>query len=152
MGKISCFCFEQFNTKRLEYDTIKNGSSNCLYHVSFKFKVSQKSIFNSLDHLLKKILDSAYYNRIMVFGSVLFWHWEAMLISKLSIRVIPLPFDNIENLLTKSDFKIALNPGSSYEDAFKTSTDPIWKAVWTERIKPFLEDYRSFAGSNEYIT
>ena len=43
MGKISCFCFEQFNTKRLEYDTIKNGSSNSLYHVSFKFKVSQKS-------------------------------------------------------------------------------------------------------------
>ena len=89
----------------------------------------------------------------MVFGSVLFWHWEAMLISKLSIRVIPLPFDNIENLLTKSDFKVALNPGSSYEDAFKTSTDPIWKAVWTERIKPFLEDYRSFAGRNKiYIT
>ena len=147
MGKISCFCFEQFNPKRLEYDTIKNGSSNCLYHVSFQIQgVSKKYIFNSLDHLLKKILDSAYYNRIMVFGSVLFWHWEAMLISNLSIVVIPLPFDSIEKLLTESDFKIALNPGSSYEDAFKTSTDPIWKAVWTERIQPYLEDYRGFAG------
>ena len=73
---------------------------------------------------------------------MLFWHWEAMLISYLSTRVIVLPFDGIKTLLDNSDFKIALNPGSSYEDAFKLATDPVWQDAWKFRIKPNLDDYK----------
>jgi hypothetical protein len=42
---------------------------------------------------------------------MIYWHWEAMLISYLATRVIVLPFNSIPELLDKSDFLIALNPG-----------------------------------------
>ena len=58
---------------------------------------------------------------------LLYWHWEAMLISYLATRVIVLPFNNIDELVKTSSFKIALNPGSSYEDAFKFATEPSWQ-------------------------
>jgi hypothetical protein len=32
--------------------------------------------------------------------------------------------------------------GSSYEDAFKLSTDPVWQEAWNDRIKDYLDDYR----------
>ena len=48
-------------------------------------------------------------------GALLYWHWEAMLISYLATRVIVLPFDGISSLVENSDFKIGLSPGSSYE-------------------------------------
>ena len=64
-----------------------------------------------------------------------------MLISYLATRKIVLPFNNIPELVSKSSFRIALSPGSSYEDAFKTSIDPDWMVAWTDRIQPFLPDY-----------
>ena len=94
--------------------------------------------------------------RIMMFGAVLYWHWEAMLISYLATRVITLPFDGIETLLAQSDFNIALNPGTSYEDSFKISTDPVWQAAWIGRIQPYLEEYIPMFGEKNtlknYIT
>ena len=87
---------------------------------------------------------------IMIFGAVLYWYWEAMLISYLATRVIVLPFDGIATLLTKSDFQIAIMPGSGHEDAFKFSTDDIWQRAWKERIQPYLEDYRPYFSNEPY--
>ena len=70
-----------------------------------------------------------------------------MLISYLATKVIVLPFDGVAGLLT-TPFKIALKPGTSYEDAFKTSTDPTWQQAWTGRIQPYLEDYRQVINYN----
>ena len=69
-----------------------------------------------------------------------------MLISYLATKVIVLPFDGVAGLLT-TPFKIALLPGTSFEDAFKTSTDPTWQEAWTGRIQPYLDDYRPYAGN-----
>ena len=55
---------------------------------------------------------------VMLASVLLYWHWEAMLISYLATRVIVLPFNNIDELVKTSSFKIALNPGSSYEGTF----------------------------------
>ena len=70
-----------------------------------------------------------------------------MLISYLATRVIVLPFNGIPELVDNSNFKIALNPGTSYEDAFKFATDPSWKVAWKERIQPFLENYVGNGGN-----
>ena len=80
----------------------------------------------------------------MLAGIVIYYHWEAMLISYLSTRVIVLPFTNIKELVENSDFRIGLNPGSSYEDAFKYSTDTIWQNAYSKRIEPNLDEYRPF--------
>ena len=80
----------------------------------------------------------------MFAGLVIYYYWEAMLISYLSTRVIVLPFTNIEELVENSDFKIGLAPGSSYEDAFKFSSDPAWQKAYAERIQPNLDEYKPY--------
>ena len=82
----------------------------------------------------------------MIFGQLIHLLWKAMLISYLAMRVITLPFDGIPTLLTSSNYKIGLQPGTSFEDAFKTSTDPMWQKAWNERIETNLNYYQSYFG------
>ena len=77
---------------------------------------------------------------LLFFGTMIYWHWEAMLISFLATRVISLPFKDIPDLVANTEFRIILRPGTSFEDAFKTSPDPIWQAAWTYRIEPHLDE------------
>ena len=84
---------------------------------------------------------------VMLASVLLYWHWEAMLISYLATRVIVLPFKNIEELVKTTSFKIALNPGTSYEDAFKYSTEPSWQEAYKYRIEPYLDDYHGHAAN-----
>jgi hypothetical protein len=81
---------------------------------------------------------------IIIFASVCFWYWEAMLVSYLATKVIVLPFTSIPELIKSTDYRVAVNPGSSQEDSFKLSNDPNWALVYTERIEPYLEEYRKY--------
>ena len=63
-----------------------------------------------------------------------------MLITYLSTRRITLPFNNIPELVANTPFRIILIPGTSYEDAFKTSRDKDWQAAWTGRVQPYLAE------------
>ena len=81
---------------------------------------------------------------LIFFGTMIFWHWEAMLISYLATRVISLPFQDIPDLVANTQFRIILMPGTSYEDDFKTSTDPTWQTAWTDRVQPHLEEHDGF--------
>ena len=85
---------------------------------------------------------------LLFFGTMIFWHWEAMLISYLATRVISLPFKDIPDLVINTQFRIILLPNSSYEDDFKTSTDPIWQAAWTDRVQPHLEEHVGFTDAD----
>ncbi len=78
---------------------------------------------------------------LLVFGAMIYWHWEAMLISYLSTRVTILPYNSIPELLLTSQHRIVLVGGSSYEDAFKTSKDPDWMVAWSDRVQPHLETF-----------
>ncbi len=48
---------------------------------------------------------------------------------------------SIPELLSSTDMKIVLNPGTSFEDAFKFSQDPVWQEAWQTRIQPFIHTY-----------
>ena len=78
---------------------------------------------------------------LLFFETMMFWHWEAMLISYLATRVISLPFKDIPDLVSNTEFGIILRPGTAFEDAFKTSPDQIWQAAWTDRVKVHLEEH-----------
>ena len=43
---------------------------------------------------------------IIFSGSLIFWHWEAMLISFLAVKTLALPFTSIENLMSDTDYKL----------------------------------------------
>ena len=78
---------------------------------------------------------------LIFFGTMIFWHWEAMLISYLATKTISLPFKDVPDLMANTQFRILLLPGSIRESDFKTSTDPIWQAAYTDRIRPHLEEH-----------
>ncbi len=80
----------------------------------------------------------------MSFGIVVYYHWEAMLVSYLSTRVIKLPFTGIKGMVENTDYRLALIPGSSFMDAFKYSTIPEWQEAWKTRIEPYLDDYKGY--------
>ena len=37
--------------------------------------------------------------------------------------------------------RIALLPGTSFEDSFRFSTDSLWQRAWNERISPYIDTY-----------
>jgi hypothetical protein len=82
---------------------------------------------------------------------ILHWHWVAMLISNLSTKVIVLPFHSIAEMVKNNDYRLYVQPGTSHEDAFKLSTDPDWEKAWTQKIEPFLAEYKSIEGNKKAI-
>ena len=84
----------------------------------------------------------------MTFGLLINLAWQANLISYLTISKIFLPFTNFESLVKTSDFQIAIVPGSSDEDMFKLSLNPIYQRAWKERIEPNMEEYEEYDYSN----
>ncbi len=53
---------------------------------------------------------SAARNRVVFLcvasaGALVYWHWEAMIISFLAVRTIVLPFHSLEDLLENTDTK-----------------------------------------------
>ena len=67
-----------------------------------------------------------------------------MLVSYLATRVTTLPFINIETLVLNTDYKIALIPGTIYEDTFRYVKNPIWIEAFKTRIEPYLDEYYEF--------
>ena len=84
----------------------------------------------------------------MTFGLLINLAWQANLISYLTISKLFLPFTNFESLVKTSDFQIAIVPGSSDEDMFKLSLNPIYQRAWKERIEPNMEEYKEYDYTN----
>ena len=81
---------------------------------------------------------------LLFFGTLMFWHWEAMLVSYLAARIIVMPFTNMAELMSNTEFRIILIPSTSFESAFKFSKNPDWQAAWIDRVQPHLEEHRGF--------
>ena len=84
------------------------------------------------------------------FGLLLYYHWEAMLISYLSTRFTVMPFNSIPELIRNTDFEISVLQGSSLMDTFKHSNDFYWQQSWQTRIKPNLNKFKDF-NTDEFI-
>ena len=55
---------------------------------------------------------NCYHNRIAFYsvllaGTLIYYHWEAMLISYLAVRTIVLPFNSLEELAYQTDFNVS---------------------------------------------
>ena len=59
------------------------------------------------------------FGSVMLGGALIFWHWEAEIISFLAVRHVVLPFNSMEEMAAKSDFRVAVQPGTSYVDTFR---------------------------------
>ena len=81
---------------------------------------------------------------IIVACALLYWHWEAMLVSYLATRKTVLPFNSLSEMYERTNFRLALIPSTSYEDNFKYSNDPLLSRIYKERIQPHLQEYKEY--------
>ena len=59
------------------------------------------------------VTPSTFKNRLLFYvitfcGVIIYYHWEAMVISYLAVRTIVLPFSSLEDLVTNTNFKVTL--------------------------------------------
>ena len=81
---------------------------------------------------------------MLIAAALIYYLWEAMLVTYLSSRKIILPFDTIEEMYLNTNFRLALIPNTAYEDDFKYSSDPMFQKIYEERIKPHLQEYMDY--------
>ncbi|XP_059081679.1 glutamate receptor ionotropic, kainate glr-3-like isoform X2 [Tigriopus californicus] len=108
---------------------------------SFCFVAGAMTIARGWNTTPWRIQNRILFFSVMLGGTLIYWHWEAMIISFLAVRTTVLPFSSMEEMLTKTDFKVAVQPGTSYVDTFRHSNNPMLKRIWTERIEPYIADY-----------
>lgn len=84
---------------------------------------------------------------ILISSALIYWHWEAMLVSYLATRKTQLPFKNLKEMYEKTDFRLALIPDTSFEDKFKYSPNELWRQIYAQRLAPHLDEYSQFMNS-----
>ena len=73
---------------------------------------------------------------VVIGGMILFYHWEAELISYMSVRKIDTPVKSLEELSESPQFKLIVSQGTSFVDTFRYSKDSIHSKLWNEKIVP----------------
>ena len=73
---------------------------------SYKFVIGAMTIARPWSHTPKSLHNQVAFFTIILAGGLVYWHWEAMLISYLSVRTITLPFRSLEDLLYNTDYKV----------------------------------------------
>ena len=68
-------------------------------------------------------------------GVIIYWHWEAMLISNLATRVTPLPFHDLRGL-HDSDYSLFVYPGSAVWDTVKFG-DGLRQDIFKAKLEPY---------------
>ena len=85
-----------------------------------------------------RVLCICSYHSFLYGGLFCHFHWLAMLLSYLAMRVTRMPFNNIQELYD-STFVLITRPGSSFWDAFRFG-DELWQKIYKEKLEPF-QDY-----------
>ena len=83
----------------------------------------------------------------MFSGVLLYFHWEAMLISYLATRELIFPFSNLQEMYD-SDFQFFTLPNSAMMDSFKYGND-LWQKIYKDKLEPNTEWYEEYQGRTE---
>ena len=55
-----------------------------------------------------------------------------------------MPFTTIDDLYINTQFRLAVMPDTTYMDNFKFSGDPLWQAIYADRIEPHVQEYKDY--------
>ena len=82
----------------------------------------------------------------MLSGVILYFHWEAMLISYLATRNVIYPFKDLREMYEETDFKFYTLPGSAMWSSFKDSDDELWRNIHRDMFEPNAEWFDQYKG------
>ena len=78
---------------------------------------------------------------VILGGTFIYWHWEAMLISFLAVRKIGLPLMTLKDLSKSSSYGLMVQKGTIYEDLFKYANNHFSIKLWNDKIRNNIEEY-----------
>ena len=81
---------------------------------------------------------------IILASALIYYHWEAMLVSYLATRKTVMPFAGLDDMYSNTNYRLALLPATTYEDSFRFSRDPLLKSIYEERFLPHREEYMNY--------
>ena len=84
----------------------------------------------------------------IVAGTLLYYHWEAMLVSYLSTRKVTLPFLTLHELYHDTNLRLAVRPSTSWEDNFRYSSEELLRKIYEDRILPYRDEFEEFPYSH----
>ena len=85
----------------------------------------------------------------MLSGVILYFHWEAMLISYLATRTVKYPFTDLREMYEETDFKFYTLPGSAMWSSFKDSDLELWRNIHRDMFVPNEEWFDQYKGPTE---
>ena len=89
-----------------------------------------------------------FFFSFIVAAAVLYYHWEAMLVSYLSTRKVTLPFLTLQELYYDTNLRLAIRPSTSWEDNFKYSSEELFQKIFKDRVLPYKDEYEEFPFSH----
>ena len=75
---------------------------------------------------------------ILTTGALLFWRYNAVLVSQLSVQISSYPISSMKDLVGNSDYKLIVEDGSASGDYFQQATlesNPVSHALWHSHFK-----------------
>ena len=85
---------------------------------SFAFVAGAMTIARGWSHTPARTRNRIVFLSVMAAGTLVYYHWEAMIISYLAARNIVLPFRSLEELLGKSNYKVGRPIGQYFSCLF----------------------------------
>ena len=78
---------------------------------------------------------------VLLAGILFYYYWESSLYSFLATRRSYLPFRSLNDLDKTSQYKLLTPKGTFLLDLFRYSNDPLYKKVWEEKMKPYVDEF-----------
>ena len=117
------------------------GKDNFVSHLKlmdFYWFVAQTLILRTPSALPGSSSNRIVYGSVILAGMMIFYYWEAMLISYLAVRKTQLPFVTLADLVARDDFKLLVGKGTAHVDHFKYSANELHKMIWRDKIEPYV--------------
>ncbi|XP_059082976.1 glutamate receptor ionotropic, kainate glr-3-like [Tigriopus californicus] len=110
---------------------------------SFKFVAGAMLIMRGWNPTPEALRNQIIFYSVLLGGTMIYWHWEAMIISYLAVRNVALPFESLEDLVENTDYKVVVQPGTAYVDQLRFGNTEVLRQTWVERVEPYIDSYPS---------
>ena len=85
-----------------------------------------------------------WFFSIILASALIFYHWEAMLVSYLSTRKTIMPFSGLADMHKNTNYRLAIIPSTTFEDTFRLSNDTLLQSIYQERFLPHRQEYLGY--------
>lgn len=100
----------------------------------------------SVPEAAQKVSTRTIFFTVCLFGAMVYWCFNAILVSFLTVNLLVLPINSLPELAAKSSYQLLLLKGDAFADFFSDSTNDVVRKIFDADIKgspdAFLTDNR----------